>query len=96
MQQRMQGTLAIWGEPFVATRIPYLYNLRTDPYERADVTSNTYWDWYIDRVFLLVPAQAIVAEFLNTFVDFPPSMKAASFTIDQVQEKLEAAMTAGK
>ena len=72
MQQRMRGTLAIWGEPFVATRIPYLYNLRTDPYERADVTSNTYWDWYIDRVFLVVPAQAIVGEFLQTFVDYPP------------------------
>jgi arylsulfatase len=96
MQQRMPGTLAIWGEPFVATRIPYLYNLRTDPYERADVTSNTYWDWYIDRVFLLVPAQGIVAEFLQTFVDYPPRMKAASFTIDQVQEKLEAAIASGR
>jgi arylsulfatase len=95
MQQREPGTLAIWGEPFVATRIPYLYNLRTDPYERAEITSNTYWDWYIDRVFLLVPAQAIVAEFLQTFVDYPPRMKAASFTIDQVQEKLEATFTSG-
>jgi arylsulfatase len=96
MQQRQPGTLAIWGEPFVTTRIPYLYNLRTDPYERAEITSNTYWDWYIDRVFLLVPAQAIVAEFLQTFVDYPPRMKAASFTIDQVQEKIEAAMTHGR
>ncbi|HEY7344521.1 MAG TPA: arylsulfatase [Gaiella sp.] len=96
MQQRVEGTLAIWGEPFVATRIPYLYNLRTDPYERAEVTSNTYWDWYIDRVFLLVPAQAIVGEFLSSFVAFPPRMKAASFTIDQVQEKLEAAIASGR
>jgi arylsulfatase A-like enzyme len=96
MQQRMSGTLAIWGEPFVATRIPYLYNLRTDPYERAEITSNTYWDWYIDRVFLLVPAQGIVGEFLQTFVDHPPRMKAASFTIDQVQERLEAAIAAGR
>jgi arylsulfatase len=96
MQQRMPGTLAIWGEPFVATRIPYLYNLRTDPYERADITSNTYWDWYIDRIFLLVPAQAIVAEFLQTFVDYPPRMKPASFTVDQVQERLEAAITSGR
>jgi arylsulfatase len=96
MQQRMPGTLAIWGEPFVATRIPYLYNLRTDPFERADITSNTYWDWYIDRVFLLIPAQAIVAEFLQTFIDYPPRMKAASFTIDQVQEKLEAAISSGR
>jgi arylsulfatase len=96
MQQRMAGTLAIWGEPFVSTRIPYLYNLRTDPYERADITSNTYWEWYLDRIFLLVPAQAIVAEYLQTFVDFPPRMKAASFTIDQVQAKLEAAITSGR
>jgi arylsulfatase len=96
MQQRMPGTLALWGEPFVATRIPYLYNLRTDPYERADITSNTYWDWYIDRVFLLVPAQAIVAEFLQTFADYRPRMKAASFTIDQVQAKLEAAIASGR
>ncbi len=95
MQQRATGTLALWGEPFVSTRIPWLYNLRTDPYERADVTSNTYWDWYIDRVFLLVPAQAIVGEFLQTFLEFPPRMKAASFTIDQVQERLEAALTGG-
>jgi arylsulfatase len=96
MQQREPGTLALWGEPFVATRIPWLYNLRTDPYERATVTSNTYWDWYIDRVFLLVPAQAIVGEFLQTFLVFPPRMKAASFTIDQVQEKLEQALTTGQ
>src|SRR5262245_28610270 len=96
MQQRMPGTLAIWGEPFVATRIPYLYNLRTDPYERAEVTSNTYWDWYIDRVFLLIPAQSIVADFLNTFLAFPPRMRAASFTIDQVQERLEAAIASGR
>ena len=72
--------------------IPLLFNPRTDPFERADVTSNTYWDWYIDRVFLLTPAQAIVGEFLGTFIDFPPRMEAASFTIDQVQEKLEAAI----
>jgi arylsulfatase len=96
MQQRAQGTLAVWGEPFVQTRIPLLFNLRTDPLERADVTSNTYWDWYLDRVFLLTPAQSIVADFLGTFVKFPPRMKAASFTIDQVQERLEAAINAGR
>ena len=96
MQQRVPGTLAIWGEPFVATRIPMLYNLRTDPYERADITSNTYYDWYLDRAFLLVPAQSIVGDFLKTFVDYPPRQKAASFTVDQVQEKLEAAIGAGR
>jgi len=95
MQQRVPGTLAVWSEPFVATRIPLLFNLRTDPYERADITSNTYWDWYLDRAFLVLPAQQIVGEFLQTFLEFPPRMKAASFTIDQVQARLEAAITAG-
>jgi len=84
-----------WAEPFVATRVPYLFNLRTDPFERADITSNTYWDWFLDRAFLLVPAQAIIGDFLQTFMEFPPRQKAASFTIDQVQAKLEAAIASG-
>ena len=70
------------------TRLPWLYNLRTDPYERATITSNTYWDWYLNHVFLLVPAQDIVGKFLGTFKEYPPRQKAASFTIDQVMQKL--------
>jgi len=89
-QQRSQGTLAVWGEPFVNTRIPWLYNLRTDPYEKASVTSNTYWDWYLNHVYLLTPAQQYVGQFLQTFKDYPPRQKAASFTIDQVMKQLEA------
>ncbi len=88
-QQRTAGTLALWGEPFVHTRLPWLFNLRTDPYEKATVTSNTYWDWYIDHVFLLLPAQQYVGRFLATFKEFPPRQKAASFTIDQVMQKLQ-------
>jgi arylsulfatase len=88
-QQRSPGTLALWGEPFVHTRIPWLYNLRADPYEKATVTSNTYWDWYLDHVFLLLPAQGYVGQFLATFKEFPPRQKAASFTIDQVMESLQ-------
>ena len=87
-EQRAPGTLAIWGEPFVHTRIPKLFNLRADPYERADITSNTYWDWYLNHVYLLVPMQQYVAQFLATFKEFPPSQKPASFTIDQVLESL--------
>ena len=87
-QQRAQGTMLVWGEPYVQTRIPWLYNLRADPYERASITSNTYWDWWLDHAFLLVPAQEYVAKFLETFKEFPPRQKAASFTIDQVMEKL--------
>ncbi|MGH3144309.1 MAG: arylsulfatase [Rubrobacter sp.] len=93
MEQRATGTLQIWVEPFVPLRVPKLFNLRTDPFERADVTSNTYWDWFIDRVFLLVPAQSIVGDFLGTFREFPPRQRAASFTIDQAMEKLEAGLT---
>ncbi len=87
-QQRAPGTMLVWGEPYVSTRVPWLFNLRTDPYERASITSNTYWDWWLDHAFLLVPAQAYVGNFLETFKEFPPRQKAASFTIDQVLEKL--------
>jgi arylsulfatase len=92
MEQRARGTMAIWAEPFVPLRVPKLFNLRTDPFERADVTSNTYYDWLIDHVFLLVPAQTYVGDFLATFKEFPPRMKAASFSVDQVMEKLKAGM----
>jgi arylsulfatase A-like enzyme len=88
-QQRDPGTLELWGEPFVKTRMPWLYNLRTDPYEKASITSNTYWDWYIDHIFLLVPAQGLVGDFLATFKDYPPRQKAASFTIDDALEMLQ-------
>jgi arylsulfatase len=88
LEQRARGTLQIWAEPFVALRVPKIFNLRTDPYERADITSNTYFDWVLDHIFLLVPAQAGVAEFLASFREFPPRQKAASFSVDQVVEKM--------
>ena len=94
MEQRAPGTLRVWAEPFVAMRIPKLYNLRTDPFERADVTSNTYYDWFLDHAYLVLAAQAIVTPFLATFKDFPPRQRAASFTIDQALEKMEMAATA--
>jgi arylsulfatase len=96
LEQRVAGTLQVWFEPFVPLRVPKLFNLRTDPFERADVTSNTYWDWFMDHIFLVVPAQAIVGEFLQTFAEYPPRQKAASFTIDQVLEKLTTATTSGR
>ncbi len=88
MEQRVAGTLRIWQEPFTSLRFPKLFNLRTDPYERADITSNTYWDWVLDHIFLFLPAQTLVGGFLATFKEFPPRQKAASFTIDQVLQKL--------
>jgi arylsulfatase A-like enzyme len=96
MEQRVSGTLRIWAEPFVALRVPKLFNLRTDPFERADITSNTYYDWFLDNDFITLAATAIMEPFLQSFVEFPPRQKAASFTIDQAIAKLEAALTAGK
>jgi arylsulfatase len=89
MEQRQPGTLQVWAEPFIPLRLPKLFNLRTDPYERADVTSNTYWDWFLDHAFLFLPAQRYVSEFLETFEEFPPRQRAASFTVDQALEKLQ-------
>jgi len=88
MEQKVPGTFRVWQEPFVPLRVPFIFNLRRDPYERATITSNTYYDWLVDRAFLLVPAQAYVGRFLATFQDFPPRQKAASFSIDQVMRKL--------
>jgi arylsulfatase len=90
MEQRQQGTLAIWLEPYVELRAPKLFNLRTDPYERADITSNTYFDWMIDRIWVFTPAQAYVAQMLQTFIEFPQRQKSASFNLEQVMAKLQA------
>ncbi len=89
MEQKATGTFRVWMEPFVPLRVPLIENLRRDPYERAEITSNTYYDWLLDRAFLLVPAQAYVANFLATFKDYPPRQKAASFSLDQVLQKLQ-------
>ena len=62
----------MWMEPFTPLRVPLIFNLRRDPYERSQITSNTFYDWQLDHVFLAVPAQQYVAGFLQTFVDFPP------------------------
>ncbi len=89
MEQRAPGTLRVWAEPFVTLRFPKLFNLRTDPYERADITSNTYYDWLMDHVFLFVPAQDYVGKFLTTFKEFPQRQKASSFNLDEVMKKLQ-------
>ena len=89
MEQRAQGTLLVWAEPFTPLRFVKLFDLRADPYERADITSNTYYDWLIDHAYIAYGAQAGASQFLATFKDFPPSQRAASFTIDQAMEKLK-------
>jgi arylsulfatase len=77
-----------WAEPFVKLRLPKMFNLRRDPFERADENSNTYWDWIFDHAFLLYGMQALVAQQIEDFVKYPPRQKAAAFNLDEVMRKL--------
>ncbi len=90
MEQRTQGTYQVWSDPFTILRAPKLFNLRMDPFERADITSNTYWHWLNEHQYMFIPAQAFVIKQLQSFKEFPPMQKPASFTIDQAVEKLTA------
>jgi arylsulfatase len=88
-EQKTPGTLDIWGEPFTARRLPLFFNLRMDPYERAQITSNTYYDWTIRKAYLAYGFQALAAEFVGTFKDFPPRQKPQSFNLDRILEQLQ-------
>jgi arylsulfatase A-like enzyme len=89
-EQRVNGTMRIWAEPFTKLRMPKLFNMRADPYERADVTSNTYYDWLIsDGAGIFIASQPIVGQFLASFKDYPPSQRPSSFSIDQIVEKMQ-------
>ena len=89
MEQRSPGTLQVWAEPFIELRTPILLNLRRDPYEFATITSNTYYDWYLDHAFLMLPAAEYVGKFITTFKDYPPRMKAASFSLGDTMDALK-------
>ena len=95
LEQRAEG-LDVWVEPFVPLRAPRLINLRADPLERAMHESIGYKKWYLDHMFVMVPAQAIVKQFLSTFANFPPRQKPGSFSIDQADAKLTEAVTSGR
>jgi len=86
----------VWAEPFVKLRLPHIFNLRRDPFERAEFNSNVYWDWVIDHVPYLYAAQAVVKEQIDNFVKYPPRQKAASFNLDTVMAQLKPAMEAEK
>jgi arylsulfatase len=88
MEQRATGTLLLWGNPFTTLRFPLVFNLRQDPYERAQLTSNTYYDWVLSRSFVLLPSSEYVGKFLATFKEFPPRQKPGSFNLDRVMETL--------
>jgi arylsulfatase A-like enzyme len=81
--------LQIWLEPFVELRAPYLFNLRRDPFEKALVGSNTYYDWYIDRAYILIAMQGYAFNFLSTFKDYPPSQQAGDWSLSSVEEKIK-------
>jgi arylsulfatase len=84
-------TMMVWAEPFVELRIPKIFNLRRDPFERADENSNTYWDWVLDILFVMYPAVSLSAEQLQSFKEFPPRQKPASFNLERVLEKMQEA-----
>jgi arylsulfatase A-like enzyme len=88
-QEQRAHQLALWLEPFVELRAPKILNLRRDPFERSLTDSNTYYDWMIDRIFMIVPAQAVVAEAIQELAEFPPRQKPASFSLARVLEKLQ-------
>ncbi|MFV0301936.1 MAG: sulfatase-like hydrolase/transferase, partial [Paracoccus sp. (in: a-proteobacteria)] len=91
-EQRLKGTMGVWAEPFTKLRIPKLFDLRSDPYERADITSNTYWDWLLDHSYIVAPANLEVAKFLETFKEYPPAQRPDSFSIDQIQADLNKSL----
>jgi len=90
LEQRATGTLQVWREPLTELRVPLIFNLKTDPYERANLTSNTYEDWLIDRAYMMGPIQMFVAEKAQSLREFPRRQEPASFTVDQVIAKLQA------
>lgn len=83
----MQGTLGLWAEPFTTLRLQKIFNLMQDPFERADITSNTYWDWNLNHVGSAYGMMAEVFKFVETFKDFPPRSFPPSFNPANVLEQ---------
>jgi arylsulfatase A-like enzyme len=94
LEQRAKGMM-VWAEPFVELRLPKIFNLRRDPFERADESSNTYWDWVLAHIPALYAAQALTAEQIQSFLEFPPRQEPASFNLDRILEKMQEATDGG-
>jgi arylsulfatase A-like enzyme len=88
-EQKKPGGFSVWYEPLTAYRIPKVFNLRMDPFERADVVSDQYDDWRVKNAYLMGWLNLKAAAFLQTFKEYPPSQAPASFTIDQVQKDID-------
>ena len=95
MEQRADG-FEVWSNPWDTLRVPKIFNLHRDPFEKAQHESEYYNDWMLNRVYLLVPAQAFVGQFLGTFAEFPRRQSPASFNLDEVMKKLESASGSGR
>ena len=83
----------VWQEPFTELRVPAVFNLRRDPFEKAQHNANIYFDWLLDRAFVIVPIQALASRFLQTMQDYPPSQTPGSFNLSAIEEKLKAGMS---
>jgi arylsulfatase len=88
--------LQVWREPMVHLRLPLLFNLRRDPFEKSQENSNTYHDWMIDRAFVLIPLQAVASKFLLTLKDFPPSQKPGDWSLDSLEKQVKGMVSSGK
>jgi arylsulfatase len=89
IEQRSDGAPA-WQDPFTPLRLPKLVNLRSDPFEEADISGSFYyWKWRADRVFMLVPAAALVGQYMQTMLEFPPRQRPEHFSVGDVMEKLQ-------
>ena len=92
MENRGQR-FGVWREPFVNLRVPLVFNLRRDPFEKAQHNSNTYEDWFLDRPFVIVPIQTLATKFLLSMKEYPPSQEPGSFNLSAIEKKLKAAAT---
>jgi arylsulfatase len=88
--------LDVWREPFTHLRLPLLFNLRRDPFEKAYHNSNTYHDWMIDRAYVLGPMQVVASRFLMTLKDFPPSQKPGDWSLDSLEKQIKGMTHAGE
>ena len=89
VEQRAPGGWAVWQDPLTPLRVPKMYNLRMDPYERADVVSDQYPDWLVKNDYIITGGMLQATAFLETFVEYPPSQRPASFSIDQVRARVD-------
>jgi arylsulfatase len=95
-EQRMEGTMGLWAEPFTTLRLQKIYNLFQDPFERADITSNTYWDWNLNQVGSAYGMMEQVFEFIATFKEFPPRSFPPSFNPANLMEETRKGIQAGR